>query len=71
MGSLTNSDAAFHQGLHCLLRINNLQGQKYIIMQKCSTCDPVKYTMGTPILIVPICMEKSIRKQRVNFACFR
>ena len=26
--------AAFHQGLHCLLRLRNLQGQKYIILKK-------------------------------------
>ena len=31
-----------------------------------STCDPLKYTMGSPILIVPIYMGKSIRIQRVN-----
>ena len=40
MGTLVNSEdtdemqhnAAFHCGLHCLLRLKNLQGQKYIIM---------------------------------------
>ena len=40
MGTLANSEdpdemqhnAAFHQGLHCLLYLNNLQGQKYIII---------------------------------------
>ena len=31
-----------------------------------STCDPLKYTMGSPILIVSICIGKSIRIQRVN-----
>ena len=31
-----------------------------------STCDPLKYTMSSPILIVPIYMGKSIRIQRVN-----
>ena len=40
MGTLANSEdpdemqhnAAFHQGLHCLLKIKtNIQGQKYII----------------------------------------
>ena len=40
MGILANSEdpdemqhhAAFHLGLQCLLRSNNLQGQKYIII---------------------------------------
>ena len=28
-------NAAFHQGLHCLLRLKtNLQGQKHIVIQK-------------------------------------
>ena len=31
-----------------------------------STCDPFKFTMGSPALIVSICMRKSIRIQRVN-----
>ena len=42
MDTLANSEdpdemqnnAAFHLGLHCLLRLNNLQGQKYIIILK-------------------------------------
>ena len=31
-----------------------------------STCDPFKHKIGSPILIVSICMGKSIRIQRVN-----
>ena len=31
-----------------------------------STCDPFKYTMGSPILNVSICVGKSIRIQRVK-----
>ena len=31
-----------------------------------STRDPLKYTIGSPILIVSTCMEKSIRIQRVK-----
>ena len=31
-----------------------------------STCDPLKYTMDRPILIVSVCMVKSTRKQRVK-----
>ena len=33
---------------------------------KNSTCDPLKNTMGSPILIVLICMGKYIRIQRVK-----
>ena len=36
-------NAAFHQGLHCLLRLNNLQGQKYII-------NLVRFLGSTPIV---------------------
>ena len=31
-----------------------------------STCDPLKCTMGSPILIVSLCMRKSARIQGVN-----
>ena len=31
-----------------------------------STCDPLKYTMGSPMLIVSICVGKSIGIQRVK-----
>ena len=30
------------------------------------TCDPLKYTMGSPVLIVSTCMVKSIGIQRVK-----
>ena len=61
-------NAAFHQGLHCLLKLNNLQGQNLTEIHNLenSTCDPFKYTMGSPMLIVSICMGKSVRIQRVN-----
>ena len=51
--------AAFHQGLHCLLRLKQSSGTEI-------HCDLLKYTMGNLILIVSKCMEKSIRIQRVN-----
>ena len=31
-----------------------------------STCDPLKCKIGNPILVVLICMGKTIRIQRVN-----
>ena len=57
-------NAAFHQGLHCLLRLKQHSGTDLHQNYENSTCDPLKYTMGIPILIVSICMGKSIRIQR-------
>ena len=58
--------AAFRQSLHCLLRLKQSSGTEIHHNLENSTCDLLKYTMGSPILIVSICMEKSIRIQRVN-----
>ena len=76
MGTLANSEdpdkmqhnAALHQGLHCLLRLKQASGTDAIIIHylEKSTFDPLKYTMSNPILIVSICMGKSIRIQRVK-----
>ena len=43
--------AAFHQGLHCLLRLKQLPVHHNL---ETSTCDPLKYGIGNPILIVSI-----------------
>ena len=59
-------NAAFHQGLHCLLRQNQLLGTEIHHNLETSTCDPLKYKMGNTILIVLIYMGKSIRIKRVN-----
>ena len=74
MGTLAYSDdpdemqhnAAFHQGLQCLLILEQSSGTEIQHNLEKSTCDPLKYTLGRPILIVSICMGKSIRIQRVN-----
>ena len=70
LNSLANRDdpdAAFHQGFHCLLRLKNLQEQNDIRHNlENSTCDPSKYTMASPILIISIFMGKSIQRQRIN-----
>ena len=55
--------AAFHQSLHCLLRLKQLTIQGHM---ENSTCDPLKYTMDSPVLFVSICMGKSIKVQSVN-----
>ena len=74
MGTLPNSEdtdemqhnAAFHQSLHCLLRSKQNSGTEIHHYLENSTCDPLKCTMGIPILIVSIYSGKSIRIQRVK-----
>ena len=69
MNTLANSEdpdemqhnAAFHQGLHCLLRL----GTEIHHNIENSTCDPLKYKMGSSILIVSLSMGKPKRIQRV------
>ena len=64
MGTLANSEdpdemqhnAAFHQCLHCLLRLKYHSGTEIHHNLSNSTFDPLKYTMGSPVLIVSICM---------------
>ena len=67
MGTLANSEdpgeiqhsAAFNQDLHCLLRFIQPSATEIHNQTGISTCDPLKYSMGSPILIVSICMGKS------------
>ena len=42
--------AAFHQGLHCLLRLKQSSGSEIHRNLENSICDPLKYTMGSPKL---------------------
>ena len=75
MGNLANSEdpdemqhnAAFHPGLHCLLKLKQPLGTEKHHNLENSTCDPLKYTMGSHIPIVSKFMGKSIRMQRVNY----
>ena len=56
MGTLANSEdqdemqhnAAFHQGLHHLLSLKQLLRTEIHHNLENSTCDPLKYTMGSP-----------------------
>ena len=74
MGTWANSEdpdemqhnTAFHQGLHYLLRLRQPSGTEIHHNLESSTCAPFKYTKGSPILIISICMGKSIRIQRVT-----
>ena len=47
-------NAAFHQGLHFLLRLKQPSGTEIHHNLENSTCDPTKFTMDIPILIVSI-----------------
>ena len=59
-------NAAVHQGQHCVLRLKQPSGTNLHHNLENSTCDPLKYTIGSPIHIESICMGKSIRILRVN-----
>ena len=41
--------AAFHQGLHCFLRLKQPSATEIHYLENCA-CDPLNYTMGSPIL---------------------
>ena len=74
MGTLAKSEdpdemqhnAAFHQGLPCLLRLKQPSRTEVHHNIETFTCDPLNNKMGSPILIVSICMGKSIIIQRVK-----
>ena len=64
-GTMANSEdpdevqryAAFHQGLHRLLRLNKPSGTEIHYNLDTTTCDPFKYKMDNSILNVSICPE--------------
>ena len=59
-------NAAFHQGLHCLLRGNqSLEKEKQYFLKIIAT-DPLLYTMDHPDFIVCSFMEISISLKRVK-----
>ena len=66
MGNSANSEdpdnAAFHQRLHCLLRLTQHSGTEIHHNLETLTCDPIKYKMGNPILIVSINMYGKIHQ---------
>ena len=73
MGNLANSEypdemqhkAAFHQGLHCLLRLKEPSETDIHYNLQNSTPDPLKYTMGSPILC---CINPSEYKGLIVFS---
>ena len=74
MGTLTNNEdpdemphnAAFHQGLQCLLRQIQSSEKEIKYTLEIITCEPSIYTMDYPhYFIVCSCMENSIGLKRV------
>ena len=66
MGTMANSEdpdemqhyAAFHQGLHCLQRLKQPSGTEiHPNIENFTSGHPLKYTMGSPILIVSISLS--------------
>ena len=55
-----NSEDPDEMLLHTLLRFKQLSGTELHHNIENSTCDPLKYTMGSPMHIVSLCMGKSI-----------
>ena len=47
-------NAAFRPGQFCLLRLKQPAGTEILHNLENATCDPLKYTVGSPILIVSI-----------------
>ena len=50
-GEMMQHNAVFHQSLHCLLRLKEPSGTEIHHYLEISTCDPLKYKMGNPILM--------------------
>ena len=53
-------NVAFHQGLHCLLRKNNLQRKELQFYLEIITCDPLNYTIDHSKLIASTQKEELI-----------
>ena len=59
-------NAAFYQGMYCLLRLKQRSGTEIHHNLENPTCDPLNCKMDNFVLIVSICMRKSIRIQSVT-----
>ena len=74
MGTLANSEdqdkmlhnAAFHQGLHCLVRHRRSSGKEIQCVLEVVTCDPAILTTDHPDVAECSFMEKNFCLKRVN-----
>ena len=64
--------AAFHQGLHCLLKQkqSSEKEMQFVCFSKIITCDPSIYTMDHPAFIVSSFIENSIGLKWINPMAF-
>ena len=63
-------NAAFNQGLHCLLSLKQPSGTETHYELEKSTFITLKYAMCRPIVIVPIYMKKSFEYKGLMVFCF-
>ena len=61
-------DAAFHQGLHCLLREKQSSAKEIQFYLEIIMCDPSIYTIDRPKSIVSSQKEESFGTYRINFS---
>ena len=72
MGYLANSEGPDEMQhfisvcLQCLLRLYSSSGTDIHQLLKKSTCGPLKYTIGSPILIVAIYMRNPLEYKGLN-----
>ena len=59
-------NVAFHQGLHCLLRLKQPLGAEMHHNLKSSTFDPLKHTIGSPMLILSYDVESGSEITQCN-----
>ena len=57
-----NTQMKFHQCPHCMLRQNDLRGQKYDNCQEIKACDPSKYTLDHFDFVVSNMVKKDVQK---------
>ena len=78
MGTFANSEdpdemqhnAAFHQGQHCLPILKQPSGTEIHQNLEISTCDPLKCSMGSPIVIASIYMGNYPSEYKGFKMCF-
>ena len=63
-------NVTFHQGLHYLLRQNDLQRKKCNFILEIKTCDPLNYTMDHPKFIASIQKEEFISSFKSSATVF-
>ena len=63
--------AAFHQGLHCLLRQKQSSKKEIQYFGEIITCDPLIYTVENSDFILCSFIAKFLLAERVNYIVFK